>query len=57
MEAKADQLMHEAESDLKKWSFFGGNSKYEDAADKFKRAGMSYKAAKACTFCVSRAAG
>lgn len=57
MEAKADQLMHEAEADLKKWSFFGGNSKYEDAADKFKRAGMSYKAAKACTFCVSRAAG
>ena len=52
MEAKADSLVQEAEAELKKWSFFGGGSKYEDAADKFKRAGNAYKAVKqrACRF-------
>jgi hypothetical protein len=38
----------QAEQALKKWSFFGGNDKYEDAAEKLQRAGHAYKAAKAC---------
>ena len=54
MEAKGDQLMHEADSALKKFSlgslFGGGNDKYEDAGDKYKRAGNAYKASKKCAF-------
>jgi hypothetical protein len=55
MEAKGDQLVHEAEASLKKWSLFSSNEKYEDAADKFKRAANAYKASKACA-CAQRAA-
>jgi len=47
MEAKGDQLMHEGAAALKKWSLFGGTEKYEDAADKFQRAGHAFKAGKA----------
>ena len=36
----------QAETALKKWSFFGGGDKYEDAADKFQRAGHAFKASK-----------
>jgi hypothetical protein len=43
--------MAEAEGELKKWGgFFGGNDKYEKAADTFKRAGNAYKAGKACAW-------
>jgi hypothetical protein len=38
----------QADQALKKWSFFGGSDKYEDAAEKQQRAGNAYKAAKAC---------
>jgi alpha-soluble NSF attachment protein len=50
MEAKGDQLMHEAEAGLKKFSFGalfgGGQEKYEEASEKFKRAANTYKASK-----------
>lgn len=44
----ATLLRLQAEQALKKWSLFGGGDKYEDAADKYQRAGHAYKAAKAC---------
>lgn len=47
MIAQGDDLVHQAEQALKKWSFFGGSDKYEDAAEKFQRAGNAYKAGKA----------
>ena len=60
MEAKGDQLMHEADAALKKFSFGamfgGGNEKYEDASDKYKRAGNAYKASKKCA-CAGRRPG
>ena len=52
MEARADQLVHEAEAALKKGGglfgalFGGGQERYEDAADKLQKAGHAYKAAK-----------
>ena len=48
MEAKGDDLVHQAEQALKKWSLFSGGDKFEDAADKYQRAGNAYKASKAC---------
>ncbi len=48
MEAKGDDLVHQAEQALKKWSLFSGGDKYEDAADKYQRAGNAYKASKSC---------
>ena len=52
MEARADQLVHEAEASLKKGGglfgalFGGGQERYEDAADKLQKAGHAYKASK-----------
>ena len=52
MEAKADQLVHEAEAALKKGGGFfssvfgGGTERFEEPAEKFQRAGHAYKASK-----------
>lgn len=48
MEAKGDDLCHQAEAALKKWSLFGSGDKYETAADCYQRAGNAYKASKSC---------
>jgi hypothetical protein len=45
----------QAETALKKWSIFGSGDKFEDAAEKFQRAGNAYKAAKACARPLRRA--
>lgn len=46
MESKGDQLVAEAEKDLKKFSFFSsGSEKYDKAHDKFMQAATQYKAA------------
>lgn len=53
-EAKGDQLVAEADKAVKSASSFlgsmfgGGSDKMEDAAEKYSRAGNSYKAAKKC---------
>jgi tetratricopeptide (TPR) repeat protein len=50
-------LRAQAEQTLAKWTFFGGSDKYEDAADKFQRAGHAFKAAKACALSVGFGGG
>jgi alpha-soluble NSF attachment protein len=46
MSARGKQYIEEAEKALKKWGLFAGNSKYEDAAEAYQKAGNSFKTAK-----------
>jgi hypothetical protein len=45
-EKKGDEYYEKAEKTLNKWSLFSGNTKYEEAAELFERAGNSYKTGK-----------
>ncbi|KAG2175405.1 hypothetical protein INT43_001052 [Umbelopsis isabellina] len=44
-EQQAQEYMQQAEKKLNGWSFFGGNNKYEDAADLYAKAGNTFKLA------------
>jgi alpha-soluble NSF attachment protein len=47
-EQQAQEYMQQAEKKLNGWSFFGGNNKYEDAADLYAKAGNTFKLAQRC---------
>ncbi len=49
-EDKADELMAQGDKRTKSISFFGGSTKYEDAAELYTKAANSYKIAKKCMF-------
>eukprot|EP00756_Hemistasia_phaeocysticola_P066337 Hpha_TRINITY_DN9163_c0_g1::TRINITY_DN9163_c0_g1_i1::g.94302::m.94302/K15296/NAPA, SNAPA, SEC17; alpha-soluble NSF attachment protein len=46
MTGRGPEFMDQAEKRLKKWSLFGGGSKYEDAAELFEKAGNQFKISK-----------